>query len=189
MREQREEAAAGPTAHTKGGKEAKRKSPDRYCILTLDTNDFSQRLNIYLSQSAKQRLRGHCDIVGNERADELARAGVELATTAKGSLSHALRKSKEKIQKSWVKEWKASPKTGRYAMANRFPPSLKPTAHFKSLKREIFGRVTQCRTGHCFTGEYYSRFSPSGDVEVFQTRREPGKPAFRASIEQARRGA
>ncbi|KAJ7016215.1 hypothetical protein C8F04DRAFT_982495 [Mycena alexandri] len=60
-------------------------------------------------------------------------------------------------------------------MANRFPPSLRPTPHFISLKREVFGRVTQCRIGHCFTGEYYSQFVPSEGIdcpcgEQFQTR-------------------
>ncbi|KAF7350488.1 RnaseH domain transposon factor [Mycena venus] len=60
-------------------------------------------------------------------------------------------------------------------MANRFPPSMKPTTHFTSLKREVFGRVTQCRIGHCFSGEYYNRFVPSENVncpcgEELQTR-------------------
>ncbi|KAG7445344.1 uncharacterized protein BT62DRAFT_859846, partial [Guyanagaster necrorhizus] len=41
-------------------------------------------------------------------------------------------------------------------------------------KREIFGRVLQCRTGHGYIGEYYSQFVPSKDVdcpcgETFQT--------------------
>ncbi|KAJ7163216.1 hypothetical protein C8R46DRAFT_1221998 [Mycena filopes] len=48
--------------------------------------------------------------------------------------------------------------------------------HFKELKREVFGRVTQCRIGHGYTGEYYSRrkFVPSEGVdcpsEEFQSR-------------------
>jgi ribonuclease HI len=120
---------------------------------------------------------GHCDIDGNERADELAKQGVEKATEMGGTRSHALKKSKEKILKAWMKEWRAAPKTGRYATANRFPPSLKPTAHFTALdgKRELFGRVTQCRIGHCFTGEYYSKFVPSENIdcpcgEAVQTR-------------------
>ncbi|KAJ7495394.1 hypothetical protein FB451DRAFT_1214003 [Mycena latifolia] len=50
-------------------------------------------------------------------------------------------------------------------MSNGFPPSLRPTPPFQSLKREVFGRVTQCRTGHGYTGEYYSRFAPSEDVD------------------------
>ncbi|KAJ7219945.1 hypothetical protein GGX14DRAFT_432501 [Mycena pura] len=62
-------------------------------------------------------------------------------------------------------------------MANRFPPSLKPTTQFVELseKREVYGRLTQCRTGHGFIGEYYNRFVFSEDVdcpcgEIFQTR-------------------
>ncbi|KAJ6604183.1 hypothetical protein DFH09DRAFT_1242248 [Mycena vulgaris] len=43
------------------------------------------------------------------------------------------------------------------------------------MTREVFGRVTQCRIGHGYTGEYYSRFVPSESVdcpcgEAFQTR-------------------
>jgi hypothetical protein len=60
-------------------------------------------------------------------------------------------------------------------MANRFPPSLRPTARFKELKREIFGRVFQCRTGHGYIGEYYNKFVPSENIdcpcgEAIQTR-------------------
>ncbi|KAF7373478.1 Reverse transcriptase from mobile element jockey protein [Mycena sanguinolenta] len=120
---------------------------------------------------------GHCDILGNERADELAKAGIKLATTNRGTRSYALRKSKERVLKVWKKEWKKSPKTGHYAIANRFPPALKPTKHFKELsgKREVFGRLMQCRTGHGFFGEYYNRFVFSESVdcecgEAFQTR-------------------
>ncbi|KAJ7048584.1 hypothetical protein C8F01DRAFT_1004247 [Mycena amicta] len=52
-------------------------------------------------------------------------------------------------------------------MANRIAPSVRPTRHFLALdeKREVFGRLVQCRTGHCFTGEYYARFVPSEDVD------------------------
>ncbi|KAJ7679795.1 hypothetical protein B0H14DRAFT_2175015, partial [Mycena olivaceomarginata] len=85
------------------------------------------------------------------------------------------RKSKEKVHKLWIKEWKDKPKTGCYAIANRFPPSMKPTPHFQTLKREIFWCVTQCRIGHCYSGEYYSQFVPSESIdcpcgEAFQIR-------------------
>ncbi|KAJ7725504.1 hypothetical protein B0H14DRAFT_2253530, partial [Mycena olivaceomarginata] len=47
--------------------------------------------------------------------------------------------------------------------------------HFQTLKCEVFGRVTQCRIGHCYSGEYYSQFVPSESVdcpcgEAFQSR-------------------
>ncbi|KAF5317465.1 hypothetical protein D9758_018045 [Tetrapyrgos nigripes] len=43
------------------------------------------------------------------------------------------------------------------------------------LSREVFGRITQCRTGHGFIGEYYKRFIPDENVdchcgEALQTR-------------------
>ena len=59
-------------------------------------------------------------------------------------------------------EWKNTPKVGRFAIANRIAPSLNPTKHFLHLKdkREIFGRVIQCRTGHTYTGEFRQSFIP-----------------------------
>jgi hypothetical protein len=50
----------------------------------------------------------------------------------------------------------------RYAIANRFPSSLRlrPSKHFTALKnnRELFGRTVQCRTGHGYTGEFRRNF-------------------------------
>lgn len=117
---------------------------------------------------------GHKNIRGNERADELAKAGVELGAMISGTRSNALHRAREKMKTAWVKEWKASPNTGRYAIANRFPPSLKHTKHFNT-SRKVFGRIVQCRTGHAFIGEYYKQFVPSENVDCpcgaeFQTR-------------------
>ncbi len=47
--------------------------------------------------------------------------------------------------------------------------------HFLSLPRGVYGRLTQCRTGHAFVGEYYDKFVPSEDTscpcgERLQTR-------------------
>ena len=117
---------------------------------------------------------GHKKIRGNERADELAKAGVELGATVSGTRCNALRRAKEKMKNAWVKAWKAAPNTGRYAIANQFPPSLKHTKHFDT-QREVFGRLVQCRTGHAFIGEYYKQFVPDENVdcpcgEALQTR-------------------
>ncbi|KAJ7852191.1 hypothetical protein B0H14DRAFT_2309839, partial [Mycena olivaceomarginata] len=45
--------------------------------------------------------------------------------------------------------------------------------HFRTLKREVFGHVTQCCIGHCFVSKYYNKFIPSEDIdclcgEIFQ---------------------
>ncbi|KAJ3836825.1 hypothetical protein EV361DRAFT_759425, partial [Lentinula raphanica] len=94
----------------------------------------------------------HTGIKGNEKADHLAKKGAEQAneTIWKRSRSNALRMNKTKTEIAWKKEWDKQSVNGRFAIANRFPPSLKPTERFKSLRRELFGRVTQCRTGHAF---------------------------------------
>ncbi|CAK5274979.1 unnamed protein product, partial [Mycena citricolor] len=58
---------------------------------------------------------GHCNIEGNERADELAKSGTELAAPALTTRAFALRQSKERIQHAWRREWKRKPKSGHYA--------------------------------------------------------------------------
>lgn len=45
------------------------------------------------------------------------------------------------------------------------PPSLHPWKHAPFIelqdKREVYGRVTQCQTGHAYTGEFHHRFHPN----------------------------
>src|SRR5258706_5558154 len=45
--------------------------------------------------------------------------------------------------------------TGRYAIADRFPPPLAGSYVFHTLNRHTPGIVTQARTGHGHFGEYY----------------------------------
>jgi hypothetical protein len=106
----------------------------------------------------------HCDITGNDRADELAKDATKLGRQIPYSVSYsnAKRRAKRAILKTWQQEWESAPKEGHFAIANRMKPSLKPTKHFLNLKnnREIFGRVVQCRTGHAYTGEFRHIFLP-----------------------------
>ncbi|KAJ6544959.1 hypothetical protein DFH09DRAFT_837532, partial [Mycena vulgaris] len=81
------------------------------------------------------------------------------------TFTHARRRAKEETAEEWVRERKRKPHQVRYATANRIPPSLRPRPHLKELKREVYGRVTQCRVGHCFTGEYYWYFVPTEQVD------------------------
>jgi ribonuclease HI len=106
----------------------------------------------------------HCGIKGNERADELAKEATRLErqTPFSATRSNTLRRAKTSILKLWTKEWKKQPLAGRYAVSNRFLPSLRPTPHLTQLKynRELFGRLIQCRTGHGYTGEFRQTFLP-----------------------------
>ncbi|KAF5350420.1 hypothetical protein D9758_012444 [Tetrapyrgos nigripes] len=123
----------------------------------------------------------HTGIVGNERADGLAKDTCNLANNEGwiGTRSHAIRRNRERKERQWKRKWENRPITSQYLPANRIPPSLKPTKLMKETKyglnREVFGRVTQCRTGHGFIGEYYKRFVPDENVdcpcgEALQTR-------------------
>ncbi|KAH7092889.1 hypothetical protein BKA62DRAFT_722231 [Auriculariales sp. MPI-PUGE-AT-0066] len=101
----------------------------------------------------------------------MAKRGAAMAPTRElTSRAHAGRRSKEKLQDEWTQEWRrATPATRgtRFAAADRFPPSLKPTPHFTALtkERELFARLTQCRTGHCFQGAYYKENVPSENID------------------------
>ncbi|KAL4064721.1 hypothetical protein V8B97DRAFT_1875867, partial [Scleroderma yunnanense] len=48
-----------------------------------------------------------------------------------------------------------------FAVVDRLPITLKPPEHFSTTTREVYGRLIQCRTGHAFLGEYYTKFVPS----------------------------
>ena len=124
----------------------------------------------------------HCDIPGNDRADELAKEATSLACQIPFSVtrSNARRRAKRNTLLLWQQEWKKSPKTGRFAIANRIPPSLIPTKHFLHLKsnREAYGRLLQCRSGHAYIGEFRQSFLPQSpdpnscpcDNEIIETR-------------------
>lgn len=130
---------------------------------------FHRKMTKFLDNSPTHTVEiewcpSHCNIKGNDRADEIAKEATQLAWNAPISTSRAfaLRKAKASTQSNWVREWQRAPHKGRFAISNRIPPSLKPTKHFIELKdqREIFGRLVQCRTGHAYTGEFRRQFFP-----------------------------
>jgi len=63
---------------------------------------------------------------------------------------------------------KNHPQHGLFAQANQFLPSLQPTPHFQDLhdKRELFGCLLQCHTGHGYAGEFYAKLKPGTNSYV-----------------------
>ena len=108
---------------------------------------------------------GHENVRGNERSDDLAKMGAGPSEVGFWySTAHARRQAKAAIRQSWTEAWAASLLGGGYAIANRRKPTFEPPDHFKTLPRELYSRVTQCRTGHAFIGEYYRRFVPTEET-------------------------
>ncbi|KAI6162830.1 hypothetical protein EDD17DRAFT_1443026, partial [Pisolithus thermaeus] len=74
-------------------------------------------------------------------------------------------KSQALLLEEWTMHWSNTSKVNSlFSPANRLPPSLKPQKHFCESKQEIYGHLIWCRTGHAFTGKYYSSFIPSETV-------------------------
>lgn len=66
------------------------------------------------------------------------------------------------LLEEWTTHWRNTLRASSlFSPADRLPPSLRPREHFCESKRAIYGRLIQCRTGHAFTGEYYSSFVPT----------------------------
>ncbi|KAF5378148.1 hypothetical protein D9615_007630 [Tricholomella constricta] len=108
---------------------------------------------------------GHTDVKGNEHADEEAKEGALLWQERFVTMTHAMRTSKAQILKRWTDDWKRTPPTGGFGIANQFPPAWKIRDHVKNTQREVFSRLTQSRTRHAFIGEYYSKFVPTEPIE------------------------
>jgi ribonuclease HI len=120
---------------------------------------------------------GHKNIVGNERADVLAKEARDEPNSSNvtGTVAHARKIARARTGFEWRREWKKKQKTGGYAPANRIPPITKPSKTFKETPREVFGRLIQCKSNHGYTGEYRRRFHRDEDLgcpcgEIYQTR-------------------
>ena len=118
---------------------------------------------------------GHEYVVGNKRADKEAKARAEMWSQDYTTITNAKRRAKERVLEKWERDWQETPPSGGFAVANRMKPRWKPREHVTHTPREVFSRLTQCRTKHAFLGEYYARFVPDKTVRCtcgtrFQTR-------------------
>ena len=124
----------------------------------------------FLERSAQHHIEvawapGHKKIVGNEKADALAKAATEIAVEDPPiSLSYEKAQARLQLVESWTTAWlRQLQQPSAFLQANRFPPSLKPNEHFTLTPRNTYGRLIQCRTGHAFLGEYYNKHVPTED--------------------------
>jgi hypothetical protein len=112
-------------------------------------------------------IPGHHGIIGNERADSIAKDAVNKRPLFHSTISWAREKAKSRATKTWQTEWLARPHINLAATALSLAPSAKLTRFHQSFNgpRETHTRIMQILLGHSFCGEYYSRFVPSESVE------------------------
>lgn len=130
---------------------------------------FNRAVTAFLEENTDNQVivawcPSHCGIEGNDLVDKLAKNATERGreTPIGASRAFMLRRARQAVQEKWRRDWSREKKEGRFAISDMFPPSCKPTRHFRDLdgKRELFGRLVQARTGHGYTGEYYKQFVP-----------------------------
>ncbi|KAF5366508.1 hypothetical protein D9757_012170 [Collybiopsis confluens] len=141
---------------------------------------FRRSIETFLEADPRNTVKlrwcpGHKGIEGNKRADKLAKAGSERWAPTFYTYTNARRRSKAKALAKWRKLHAQRQPRGGFSQANGLIPRWKPRNHFNNTKREIYGRLIQCRTRHGFIGEYYAQFVPSKSVQCqcghcFQTR-------------------
>jgi len=104
---------------------------------------------------------GHAGVLGNERADFLAKQATPLPSVVGATFSYLRHRAKRRVKTEWKAEWNDRDHHGQFGAVDTIPPSTKVTTHFRNTPREVFGQITQLLTGHGYIGEYYMRFVPS----------------------------
>src|SRR5260370_30912263 len=131
-----------------------------FCRCILDLLDKNKELHIALTWCP-----GHFQLEGNERADELAKSGSHLTPKYPNykSLLYLGSLHKQEIGEEWLHRWTNSHTTlcSKFHVANRIPPSTRPTDRFLRLDQPTFSQTIQCCTGHAHIGKYYRCFIPS----------------------------
>ncbi|KAF8652155.1 hypothetical protein AX14_008439 [Amanita brunnescens Koide BX004] len=151
-------------------------------------------LNAWLSENSARSLAirftpSHQGIAGNERADELTKAGLRLCPMNPPLIlrSHFLSQHKCRAEHNWQRRWKDITYRGSQWLPIRrkkqvFKPSFGKDARnfFHNLAKgeaSYLSRIAHVLTNHAPTGEYRTRFFPNEptacphcDEETLQTR-------------------
>jgi ribonuclease HI len=128
---------------------------------------FSSSVDRFLFASQAHTVRvgwipGHTGIPGNTRADALANKAVTEPSIVASTITWAKGEATSKATNAWTQEWKDLDRTRAWwGEALGKPPSTKIAKFHKDFKGpcNLQCCVVQVVLGHCFVGEYYSRFN------------------------------
>src|SRR5260221_7583345 len=107
----------------------------------------------------------YSSIIGNEEANKLAKLTSTQNPTNPNYKTQAYMGTLHKCEllKEWRFRWTNTPNPpcSGFHLANRIPPTLKPTERFTQMDHQMFSRLVQCQTGHAHIREYYKKFVPT----------------------------
>ena len=135
-------------------------------------------LDAWLSENSQRSLTvrftpSHEGIIGNERADQLTKAGLGLCPTNPPLIlrSHFLSLHKRRAERNWQRRWKDVTYRGSQWLPVRrnkkvFKPSFAKTSRnwFHNMAKgdpSHLSRIAHVLTNHAPTGEYRTRFFPN----------------------------
>ena len=109
---------------------------------------------------------GYLDILRNKQIDQLAKKTTLLLLLLEPTITYNTYHAYKCLKRDWTILWRnSSLQQGSWATANQILLFLHPIPHFLALvdRKELFGQLLQCKTGHSYSGEYYQRFVSSAD--------------------------
>ena len=123
--------------------------------LALAVNNL---LTSYDVQLTLQWIPGHCDLLGNEKADKLAKEGAKQDQPDNpASYKNIRRQLKNNSKEEWLKRWREG-ETGRAVFKEMKEPN--PKDGINSLTRKHQSAIFQLRTGHSKLNFSLNRFDP-----------------------------
>ena len=123
--------------------------------LALAVNNL---LTSYDVQLTLQWIPGHCDLLGNEKADKLAKEGAKQdQPDTPASYKNIRRQLKNNSKEEWLKRWREG-ETGRAVFKEMKEPN--PKDGINSLTRKHQSAIFQLRTGHSKLNFSLNRFDP-----------------------------
>ena len=127
---------------------------------------FRKNISKILNKTKRIRIAiswcpGHARIIGNNKADKLAKSGAlkQPLDPDYKSQAYIAMLHKQELLEAWRHRWTNTPNppSSGFQPTNQLPPTLQPTERFRSTDQRTFSRLVQCRTGHAHLGEYSSQ--------------------------------
>lgn len=138
-------------------KKLKTTSKTNYII--MDIMELNMQLRLTDSEVTFVWLRGHAEIIGNEKADSLAKQAAEQGTVINNKIpfTDLNQLIKKKLKTRWQAEYSEAPTGRKYKSIEAVIPS-KPWFH-SEINRHFISTISRIRSNHCMCQKYKYKIS------------------------------